>query len=213
MTVRDSGASGESAADRLRRLFLETHPALLRYALRRSSTEADAEDAVADTYAIAWRRLAVVPTGDATLPWLYGACRRVLANQRRGHDRRRRLLERAAMTVRAEGVESQGAPGPAMEVLARMRRDDQEILRLVAWEDLSHREIAIALGISPNAVAIRLHRARQRFSAALQQDQGGSPSLLRRWSSRWTLKERTSSRTSVIAKAVVDDGPDMEITT
>ena len=35
---------------------------------------------------------------------------------------------------------------------------------LVAWEELSHVEIGQALGISPNAVAIRVHRARKRLA-------------------------------------------------
>ncbi|WP_428122721.1 RNA polymerase sigma factor [Candidatus Poriferisodalis sp.] len=34
---------------------------------------------------------------------------------------------------------------------------------LVAWEELSHAEIGQVLGISPNASAIRVHRARKRL--------------------------------------------------
>jgi len=44
---------------------------------------------------------------------------------------------------------------------------DQELLRLVAWEELANQQIAAVLGITPNAVAIRLHRARARFADAL----------------------------------------------
>lgn len=40
---------------------------------------------------------------------------------------------------------------------------DQEVLRLTAWEGLAPAEIARVLGISPNAAAIRLHRARGRL--------------------------------------------------
>ena len=47
-----------------------------------------AQDAVSETFLVAWRRLADVPTGADTLPWLYGVARRVLANQRRGNQRR-----------------------------------------------------------------------------------------------------------------------------
>lgn len=58
---------------------------------------------------------------------------------------------------------------PALDALARLSASDQEVLRLVAWEELTHAQIADVLGISVNAVAIRLHRARQRFAATLPQ--------------------------------------------
>jgi RNA polymerase sigma-70 factor (ECF subfamily) len=157
---------GRSAADRIAfdSLFEENHGAVLAYALRRARVEADAEDVAAETFSIAWRRLEAVP--DEPLPWLYGVARRVLANQRRGIARRSRLIERLT-TFRSTPIVP--APvEPVIEALARLSPDDQELLRLVVWEELTHAEIAAILGISPNAVAIRLHRARRRFADALQ---------------------------------------------
>jgi len=40
-------------------------------------------------------------------------------------------------------------------------------LRLWAWEQLSQREIAVVLDISPNAASIRLHRATRRLKDRL----------------------------------------------
>ena len=37
----------------------------------------------------------------------------------------------------------------------------------MAWEDLDTAQIAITLGITRNAVRIRLHRARKRFAKLL----------------------------------------------
>ena len=37
----------------------------------------------------------------------------------------------------------------------------------MAWEELGNQAIAAVLGVTPNAVAIRLHRARARFADAL----------------------------------------------
>ena len=54
-----------------------------------------------------------------------------------------------------------------LHTLGQLRQNDQEILRLAAWEQLSGPEIAVALGISLNAVHQRLARAKQRFEAAL----------------------------------------------
>jgi RNA polymerase sigma-70 factor (ECF subfamily) len=128
---------------------------------------ADAEDAVAETFLVAWRRLDDMPTGDEALPWLYGACRRVLANQRRANDRRHRLIDRLRRHRPLAIGPDPDEPGPAIAALAMLREDERELLRLVAWEELTHGQIAIALGITPNAVAIRLHRARNRFAQAL----------------------------------------------
>ena len=153
---------------RFEALFREHERAILAYAMRRTATPADAEDAAAETFAIAWRKLESVPATEA-LPWLYAVARRVLANQRRGIGRRERLA--AFLQVRDVPTPQhvgEAQDGPAFEALATLSPTDQELLRLVAWEELGNQQIAVVLGITTNAVAIRLHRARQRFSAALK---------------------------------------------
>jgi RNA polymerase sigma-70 factor (ECF subfamily) len=52
--------------------------------------------------------------------------------------------------------------------MATLPEGDQEVLRLAAWESLSHGEIGLVLGITPNAAAIRLHRARRRLEGVLK---------------------------------------------
>lgn len=148
-------------------IFERYYRSVLAYCVRRSSTLADAEDATAESFAVAWRRRDVAPAPDATLPWLYAIARRTLANQRRGNDRRGRLKVRldVAMSVPSPFGE---AAGPAVAALERLRPDDQEILRLVAWEQLRYDEIAQVFGITTNAVAIRVHRARSRFKEELR---------------------------------------------
>lgn len=149
-------------------IFSENQRAVLGYAMRRTESAADAEDVAAETFTICWRRLEVVPL-DEPLPWLYGVARRVLANQRRGRGRRERLIS----VLRAPDVSTPVKLGddldaPAFRALASLSPADQELLRLVAWEELGHGEIARVLGITPNAVAIRLHRARARLAQALK---------------------------------------------
>lgn len=149
-------------------LFSAHQRAVLAYAMRRMPTLADAEDAAAETFAIAWRKLDSVPL-DEPLPWLYAVARRVLANHRRGLGRRERL----AALLRTDDVATplragEALDGPAFAALAALSPADQELLRLVAWEELGNQQIAAVLGITANAVAIRLHRARARFAEALQ---------------------------------------------
>ncbi len=147
-------------------LYVRHQRAILAYTSRRTASGADAEDAAAETFIVAWRRLGSAPV--EPLPWLYGIARRVLANQRRAGDRRMRLMDR----IRSQPQDvptphAASAEAPAMMALRSLRTDDQEVLRLVAWEGLRHAEIAVVLGISVNAVGIRLHRARTRFATEL----------------------------------------------
>lgn len=148
-------------------IFTECQRPVLSYAMRRTTSLADAEDVASETFAIAWRKLDSIPVAEP-LPWLYAVARRVLANHRRGLGRRERL----AALLRVEDVATpiptgEDRDGPAFAALAQLSPADQEVLRLVAWEELGNQQIAAVLGITANAVAIRLHRARARFTEAL----------------------------------------------
>ena len=152
---------------RFNALFSEYERQVLAYAMRRTPTLADAEDVAAETFIVVWRKIDAVPK-DEPLLWLYAVARRILANHHRGHGRRERL----AALLRVDDVATplragEDHHGPAFVALASLSPADQELLRLVAWEELGNQQIAAVLGISANAVAIRLHRARGRFVDAL----------------------------------------------
>ena len=146
-------------------LFESTHQALLAYAVRRVADPADAADVVAETYLVAWRRLEDVPSGEEARPWLFGVARRVLANLYRGDRRRTALAERLRESL--SEIASPTDLGPVEIAMAALRPDDQELLRLVAWEELARDEIALVLGIPRATVRVRLHRARQRLAAQM----------------------------------------------
>jgi RNA polymerase sigma-70 factor (ECF subfamily) len=135
-------------------VFAAAYAPVQRYVLRRAD-RAIVDDVVADAFLTVWRRLDDVPD-DAVVPWCYGIARRTLANARRGSQRRDALVQRLA-----EQREVAEPVTPDLdESLAMLDTDQRELLRLWAWEELAPREIAVVLGISANAVSIRLHRAR-----------------------------------------------------
>lgn len=146
---------------RFRELFDQNYGALAAYADRRCMP-GDADDVVAETFTVAWRRLDTVPEDDA-LPWLYGVARKVLANQRRGRRRWLGLLGRLQREV-AIAPSVSDAESPVIDALGRLKPEDREALLLATWEGLSHAQIAASLGISANAVGIRVHRARKRLA-------------------------------------------------
>lgn len=47
-----------------------------------------------------------------------------------------------------------------------LREDDRKVLILAAWEGLTGRELAVALGCSDAAATTRLSRARSRLAAS-----------------------------------------------
>lgn len=164
--VSVSGQMTESHGERVERFqtfYDAAYPRVMAYALRRARTREDALDAVGDTMLVAWRRLDEIPDDTRMIPWFYGVARRVLANQFRSADRRRRLTEKAEHQPDLRPPEFDAVH----EALDRLRDDDRELLTLVAWEDLDNDEIATVLGITPAAVAVRLHRARSRLARQL----------------------------------------------
>jgi RNA polymerase sigma-70 factor (ECF subfamily) len=139
-----------------------------RFALRRTRSAADADDVISETFLVAWRRRHVVPEPPEDLLWLYGVARNVLANAARGARRQERLWARLAaepVTVAADPPSE-----PLADVacaLAALPSADAELLRLLAWEGLTHGEAAVVLGTTENAVALRASRARRALRARL----------------------------------------------
>lgn len=159
-------ADQASSEDRFRLMFTHNTRPLLAYALRRTATAADAADVVADTMLVAWRRIDEVPAGDEARLWLYGVARRVIANGRRGEQRRERLAERLAQFVEravVDAVEPLVANHTLHRVLSALQPSDAEIIRLIAWEGLSPTEVATVLDMPAATVRTRLHRARIRL--------------------------------------------------
>ncbi len=149
----------------------EQHAAALRCFIRRR-VEADAvEDVLAETFAVAWRRLPR-ELSDDPLPWLYGVAAKVIQNHRRSTRRRARLVTRL---IAHHGDER--APEPSELVVgdpqlarafAALSPVDQEAIRLVAWEGLTNEQAGRAAGCSGGTFAVRFSRARTRLAAALE---------------------------------------------
>jgi RNA polymerase sigma factor (sigma-70 family) len=160
-----------STSERQRRfdaLFASHGPDIVAYCRWRSAT--DAQDAAADVFLAAWRRLDEVPEGDAARVWLYATARRVLANQRRSSRRREALYGRLAAKEAARPAEQQ-LPEEALvhEALRLLPARDREVLLLAEWEGLSPAQIATVMGCARVTARGRLHRARRRFRAAFEE--------------------------------------------
>jgi RNA polymerase sigma factor (sigma-70 family) len=168
------GSLISSESERARRfdaLFAAYSADIVAYCGWRAPSASDAQDAVAEVFLTAWRRLDQLPEGDAARVWLYATARRVIANQRRSSRRRVALQERLALEAAARPQEPPSLDPEETLVHAALRRlgpRDREVLLLAEWEVLSPAQIAAVLGCLTVTARGRLHRARRRFRAAFE---------------------------------------------
>ncbi len=156
--------------ERVDQWFRDYADRVLAYLLHRTDLST-AEEVLQEVFVIAYRRTERVT--DPPLGWLFGTARRVLANHRRRGLRARSLVERLAAAQPASAADPTTDPtaGPhdhVLEALAALPQRDQEVLTLSSWYQLSAAEASAALGCSPGAYAVRLHRARERLAARLR---------------------------------------------
>ena len=164
--VMDEG----SPTERMEALFRRHYRDVAAYVRRRAEPDL-AEDVVAETFLVAWRRLDDVP--DDARPWLLGVARKALSTQRRARARRRSLLEKLASQPLPRGTELPENLGVA-DALARLSERDREALTLVAWDGLSPTEAAAVVGQSAVAFRVRLHRAKRRLRRRIEAQSSAS---------------------------------------
>jgi len=147
-------------------------PRVLRYAIARTGDASAGEDVAQESLAALvrhWRRAGPPESAEA---FVFSIARR----------RAVRALIRRRLWVPIEQVfgSRDGAPDPEARTmaraehdrvraaLARLSRTDREALLLVAVGELTGADAANALGISPSAVKMRVHRARRRLAEQLE---------------------------------------------
>jgi len=141
-------------------------PAVRAFVLRRLGGSG-ADDVVSEVFLAAWRRLDELPTDP--LPWLLSIARGVVSNRRRADRRGVALAERLAREPVGVATEPDGDLDVALlDALGSLSDDDRELLLLAVWDELSHAQLAAALGVPRGTVAVRLHRARRRLARAVE---------------------------------------------
>ena len=135
------------------------------------------DDAVSETFLVVWRRLDEVPA--EPLPWLLAVARRVIATQHRSARRGVALndkLAKDASLARGGDPDVSSEGGPVTDALIHLHPLDREAITLVAWDGLTPRQGAAALGQTRVAFRLRVYRAKRRIRAELERRTGSIPS-------------------------------------
>lgn len=158
-------------------MYREHYSAVRKYASWRCGA-ANLDDIVADVFLVAWRRFDEVDLTWAR-PWLFGVVKNVLSDDRRLRSSAARSVGHLIALRPAQHTNLDTGDLSIEDVdllkagLTKVSEDDQEVLVLSSWYEMTADEIAMALSISKSHVGVRLHRARTRFRtvmASLERD-------------------------------------------
>lgn len=175
-------------------LFERHTDAVYNHCFRRTGSWSTAEDLTSAVFLDAWRRRHEVEiTTESLLPWLLAVANNDVRNQQRALWRRRRLVAKLPAAVvapdpadeAAERVDDERAMQRILTVFRKLTADEQDVLALCVWAELSYADAAVALGVPVGTVRSRLARARQQLRKLTEgNDLGGGTTTRPRVASR-----------------------------
>ena len=137
----------EFRRERFRVLYNDLYDDLWRYVQRRSINTEEARDTLSEVFLVAWRRLEDIPAGKEARLWLFGVARNLVKTSWRKRKRSGDLVVRIGSEMSTRGITDEELDNSGVlkivKALQFLSENDQEILRLLAWENLSHKEISV----------------------------------------------------------------------
>ena len=141
-------------------------PRLRRYARALTGERSRADDLVQDTLERGWNKLAMWQRGTDMRAWLFGIMHNVHVDQVRKPTLVTEELDEHTLVPHAPSLPTAGLELRDMEsALRQLPADQREVLLLVALEDMTYEEVAVALQLPIGTVMSRLSRARERLRA------------------------------------------------
>lgn len=142
--------------------YRELLPQITKYLVRRVSPS-DVEDTASRIFEIAWTKRNQAPKG-FELPWLYRIAGYVVANHRRREDSQARFLTVFRPNDSSPSAEDIAVGDLALsEAWAKLSPSDRQVIALSSFEGLDNSNAARVFGISTNAFALRLSKAKAKL--------------------------------------------------
>jgi RNA polymerase sigma-70 factor (ECF subfamily) len=153
-------------------VWLDEHgAALVLLALQWTTSRADAEDVVQESFIRFWRSRERV---DDPVAFIYACVKRCALDWRRSRSRRQRREEVAARpeaeSMLVAPLEQEERRAAVEAALKSLPADQAEVLIMKIWGALTFPQIAAAVGASPNTAASRYRYALARLREQLAEE-------------------------------------------
>jgi len=157
-------------------VLVRSHRQFHAFLARRLGDPATAEDVLQSAYVKGLERADEIRDREGAVAWFYRLLRNAVVDVYRRRDAERRALEQRAGTT---SLDEQ--PEPEVEraicqcvgaLLPTLKPEYGDLLRRIDLDGESIAGAAAGLGLTPNNVRVRLHRARQALRRQLQRSCG-----------------------------------------
>ncbi len=170
-----SAREGDSTA--WQALMQAHHEPVFRFAYLLLHDPDDAEDAAQESFVRAYRAIDRFDETRSFRPWLFGITANLARNRRRSIGRYTTAVQKwwgRRTEIAPQPVEdltgSQIEAQTLWEAIRRLRRDDQAVIYMRFFLDMSVNETAEALDLAPGTVKSRLSRALVRLREVIRAD-------------------------------------------
>jgi len=143
-------------------------PLISKYLVRRVNAS-EVEELASRVFEIAWNKKDQAPSGHE-IAWLYRIAGFVVSNHRRAEDTKNKFLI-SFRPDSAPSVEDIALTDIALaEAWKMLSQSQRQAISLTSFDGLDNDQAARVLGISSNAFALRLSKARKKLKALLSID-------------------------------------------
>jgi len=166
-----SGKEGGLNVEEFRKIFLEMYPALCVYASGYLNDSEAAKDIVQEVLTTFWVENQKLKNKDLVKPYLFKAVKHKALNYKKRESRKSPLdtffdeYNSELSTIDNESVESFTTLNSLMDELEaainELPEQRRKIFQMSRFEQMKHKDIAEALGISPRTVETQIFRALQ----------------------------------------------------
>jgi len=161
----NSSRTKEAEKQQCFEVFFRANYNRLEQYVGRRVPHAQVDDVVAGTFVVAWKKFDLVE--QPSLPWLFRIASFEVKSSHRKTQRDGHTLGSEALEGIPNTVDEIFDTEPLRHAMVELSDVDQEILRLVHWDDLTRSEIAEVLELAVSAVNMRYHRAIERLEQRL----------------------------------------------
>jgi RNA polymerase sigma-70 factor (ECF subfamily) len=173
-------AMGHDGAPAFGKLYDHYHPRIYRFIYLKVTGREEAEDLAHQVFLSAWQNIGSYTfRGFPFSSWLYQIARNKLIDHYRTVPRHQPLEYGEVQQVSSQEDLAASTDislniDRVRKVLHRLPHEQQDILIMRFVEDLSHREIAVALNKSEGSVKVAQHRALKRLKEILTDETPGA---------------------------------------